>query len=158
MQVKYDSYEGSGTRSVGWSGLAPGGWLLVDVFPGMTFNLRTSVLRVDTAIPIGPNELVIEFRGLGLKKDTADERAARIRDHNAIWGPFGRNLHEDLLGVQGQGLAMSDERTGAKWVLHGREEGSTIHDEVGMRHYYAEWGKRMGRAASDPFGDRVESS
>jgi methanesulfonate monooxygenase large subunit len=158
MQVRYDSYEGSGPRSIGWSGLVPGGWLLVDIFPGMTFNLRTSVLRVDTAIPIAPNELVIELRGLGLKKDTADERAARIRDHNAIWGPFGRNLHEDLLGVEGQGTAMSDERTDSKWVLHGREEGMTIHDEVGMRHYYAEWGRRMGRSASDPFGDRVQAS
>jgi methanesulfonate monooxygenase large subunit len=53
---------------------------------------------------------------------------------------------------------MSDERTDSKWVLHGREEGMTIHDEVGMRHYYAEWGRRMGRSASDPFGDRVQAS
>jgi methanesulfonate monooxygenase subunit alpha len=35
-------------------------------------------------------------------------------------------------------------------VIHGREENSTIHDEVGMRHFYAEWSRRMGRAAYDP--------
>ena len=29
----------------------------------------------------------------------------------------------------------------------------TIHDEGGMRHFYAEWSRRMGRAAYDPFGD-----
>ena len=48
-----------------------------------------------------------------------------------IWGPFGRNLHEDLLGVHGQGRAMRDG-TDWRWVIQGREENSTIHDE--MRH------------------------
>jgi methanesulfonate monooxygenase large subunit len=152
MAIKYDAYAGSQERAVGWPGLAPGGWVLIDLFPGMTFNLRTSVLRMDTAIPLGPDKLIIEFRGLGLKSDTPEQRAERVRDHNTIWGPFGRNLHEDLLGVHGQGLAMR-ERSDSKWVLHGREENSTIHDEVGMRHFYAEWGKRMGRQASDPFSD-----
>ncbi len=153
MQVRYDRYEGSEERKVGWPGLAPGGWILVDIFPGMTFNLRTSVIRMDTVVPLAPNKVLIEFRGLGLKRDTPAERAERVRDHNAIWGPFGRNLHEDLLGVRGQGSAMRDERTGSRWVLHGREEGLTIHDEVGMRHYYATWSRFMGRSPSDPFGE-----
>ncbi len=152
MSIKYDAYDGSAERAVGWPGLAPGGWILIDIFPGMTFNLRTSVLRMDTAIPLGPNKLIIEFRGLGLKSDTPEQRAERVRDHNTIWGPFGRNLHEDLLGVHGQGMAMR-ERTDSKWVIHGREENMTIHDEGGMRHFYAEWGKRMGRMAHDPFND-----
>ncbi|MFO7902768.1 MAG: aromatic ring-hydroxylating dioxygenase subunit alpha [Pirellulaceae bacterium] len=150
MEVKYDAYQGSDSRGVGWPGLAPGGWLLIDLFPGMTYNLRTSVLRVDTIMPLGPNKAIIEFRGLGLKSDTPAERAERIRDHNAIWGPFGRNLHEDLLGVHGQGLAMRDNRTDARYILHGREENSTIHDEIGMRHFYEEWSRRMNRLASDP--------
>jgi methanesulfonate monooxygenase subunit alpha len=152
MSIKYDAYDGSAERAVGWPGLAPGGWILIDIFPGMTFNLRTSVLRMDTAIPYGPNKLIIEFRGLGLKSDTPAQRAERIRDHNTIWGPFGRNLHEDLLGVHGQGVAMK-ERTDSKWVIHGREENMTIHDEGGMRHFYAEWGRRMGRKPSDPYRD-----
>ena len=38
----------------------------------------------------------------------------------------------------------------SKWVLHGREENMTIHDEGGMRHFYAEWSKRMGRKSHDP--------
>ena len=76
-------------------------------------------------------------------------RAQRIFDHNTIWGPFGRNLHEDLLAVHGQGRAMR-ERSGSRWVIQGREENSTIHDEVGMRHFYAEWSRRMGRPAHDP--------
>ena len=156
MEVQYDRYDGGASRAVGWPGLAPGGWILIDLFPGMTFNLRTSVIRMDTSIPLGPNEVMIELRGLGLKRDTVEERAARVRDHNAIWGPFGRNLHEDLLGVRGQGLATRDERAGARWVLHAREENQTIHDEVGMRHFYAEWSRWMGRSPSDPFGERAE--
>ena len=149
MEIKYDAYAGSNARSVGWPALAPGGWVLIDLFPGMTFNLRTSVLRMDTAIPLGPNKLIVEFRGLGLKSDTPEQRAERIRDHNFIWGPFGRNLHEDLLGVHGQGRAMR-KGTDSRWVIHGREENSTIHDEVGMRHFYAEWGRKMNRPAHDP--------
>jgi methanesulfonate monooxygenase large subunit len=149
MTIKYDAYEGS-TDRIGWPGLAPGGWILIDIFPGMTYNLRTSVMRIDTSIPLGPDKLIIEFRGLGLKRDTPEERAKRINDHNMIWGPFGRNLHEDLLGVHGQGIALG-RGTDARWVLQGREENSTIHDEVGMRHYYAEWSRRMGRPAFDPF-------
>jgi len=149
MQIQYDKYDGSKERAVGWPKMTQGGWYMVDIFPGMTYNLRTSVLRIDTAIPLGPNEVLIEFRGLGLKRDTKEERDQRIFDHNMIWGPFGRNLHEDLLAVHGQGRAMHRD-TGSRWVLHGREENSTIHDEVGMRHYYAEWSKRMGRPAFDP--------
>jgi len=106
-------------------------------------------MRIDTSVPLSPNEVLIEFRGLGLKSDTAEERAQRVFDHNMIWGPFGRNLHEDLLGVTGQGRAMR-KGTDSRYVIQGREEQSTIHDEVGMRHYYAEWSKRMGRAAYDP--------
>lgn len=155
MEIKYDAYAGSKKRSVGWPGLSEGGWILVDLFPGMTYNLRTSVIRMDTVTPLGPNKVAIEYRGLGLKSDTPEERAERVRDHNTIWGPFGRNLHEDLLGVSGQGRAMR-EGTGSRWVLQGREENFTIHDEIGMRHYYAEWSKRMGRKSYDPFGEQRE--
>jgi methanesulfonate monooxygenase large subunit len=153
MHVRYDRYAGSAERAVGWPGLEPGGWILVDLFPGMTYNLRTSVIRLDVIIPVAPNRTIIELRGLGLRGDTPEERAARVRDHNTIWGPFGRNLHEDLLAVAGQGKALRDGATGGRWVLHGREEEMTIHDEGGMRHFYGEWSRRMGRLPSDPFGE-----
>jgi methanesulfonate monooxygenase large subunit len=115
------------------------------------------VIRLDTAIPLAPNQTLIELRGLGLKRDTPEQRADRVRDHNTIWGPFGRNLHEDFLGVSGQGRAMRDASSGSRWVLHGREEGRGIHDEIGMRHFYAEWGRRMGRSASDPFAEKGDA-
>jgi methanesulfonate monooxygenase large subunit len=31
--------------------------------------------------------------------------------------------------------------------------GYLIHDEVGMRHFYAEWSKKMNRPAFNPLGD-----
>jgi len=119
---------------------------MVDLFPNCTYNIRGSSLRLDTMTPLSPTKTVIEFRGLGLKSDGAEQRAQRMHDYNSIWGPFGRNLHEDLLGVMGQGRAIGRGQT---WILHAREEHNKIHDEVGMRHYYNEWTQRMGRSATE---------
>ena len=99
--------------------------------------------------PLGANKVLIEFRGLGLKADTPEERAERLKYHNDLWGPLGLNLHEDLLAIQLQSRAMR-EGVESAYVLHGREENMTTHDEIGMRQYYAEWGRRMGRAPYDP--------
>lgn len=150
FEVKYDHYEGFESRGdLSFPHLPPNQWYMVDLFPGMNFNLRGSALRCDIMTPLGPNKTMIEFRGLGLRKDTPAERETRVNHHNSIWGPFGRNLHEDLIGVTGQGSTMlpgSEPRR----VLHGRHENKTIHDEVGMRHYYEEWGRWMDRSAGDP--------
>lgn len=150
MTIKYDAYKGFGSRKAEWPGVPRDGWLMVDLFPGTTFNLRGSALRIDTVTPLAPNKVLIEFRGLGLKNDTPEIRAERIQDHNTIWGPFGRNLPEDLLGIVGQGVAMRKDGAGSRYVLHGRLEDDFIHDEVGMRHYYAEWSRRVGRPAHSP--------
>ena len=148
--VNYEEYDGFEDRGeLSFPNLPPNQWYMVDLFPGFNFNLRGSAYRSDSVTPLGPNKVLIEFRGYGLKKDTPKERATRIKHHNSIWGPFGRNLHEDLIGVSGQGTTM---RTGTepRNILHGRHENSTIHDEVGMRHYYAEWSKWMGVEANNP--------
>lgn len=149
MEVKYEAYAGADSRDLSFPGMQKNGWKLIDLFPGVTYNLRGSSLRIDTMTPISANMVMIEFRGLGLKRDTKEEREQRVRDHNTIWGPFGRNLHEDLLGITGQGVAMKPG-TEPRIILHGRLEDSTIHDEVGMRHFYEEWARRMGRSPIDP--------
>ncbi len=142
--VQYEEYEGFEDRGeLSFPNLPPNQWYMVDLFPGFNFNLRGSAYRSDSVTPLGPNKVLIEFRGYGLKKDTPEERATRIEHHNSIWGPFGRNLHEDLIGVAGQGTTMR-EGTEARRILHGRHENGTIHDEVGMRHYYAAWGDMLG--------------
>ncbi len=157
MVVQYNAYEHetqslAESRDLSFPGLERNGWKLLDLFPGMTVNLRGSALRVDTMTPISANQVLIEFRGIGLKRDTPEERRLRVRDHNTIWGPFGRNLPEDLLGVTNQGLGMP---VGGEplHVLHGRLENNSIHDELGLRCYYAEWSRRMGRSARAPYSD-----
>jgi len=148
--VQYEEYEGFEDRGeLSFPSLPPNQWYMVDLFPGFNFNLRGSAYRSDSVTPLGPNKVLIEFRGYGLMSDSPEDRATRIEHHNSIWGPFGRNLHEDLIGVAGQGTTM---RTGTepRNILHGRHEGGTIHDEVGMRHYYAEWSKWMGVLAQEP--------
>ena len=150
FEVQYDQYDGFESRAdLSFPGLPPNQWYMIDMFPGMNFNLRGSAMRCDIVTPLGPDKVMIEFRGLGLKRDTPEERQTRINHHNSIWGPFGRNLHEDLIGVTGQGTAM---QTGAepRRILHGRHENETIHDENGLRHFYDEWGRWMDRMPSDP--------
>jgi methanesulfonate monooxygenase large subunit len=146
--VNYEAYEGFKGRNLTFPHMQQNQWKMVDLFPGMTYNLRGSSLRIDTLTPLSPTKVIVEYRGLGLLHDTPEERTQRIHDYNSIWGPFGRNLHEDLLGVMGQGMSLGRGQT---FIVHGREENSTIHDEVGMRHFYAEWSARMGRSSSAPF-------
>ena len=150
MEIQYGSYEGyEGQRRLTWPGAPLACHKLVNIFPGTTFILRAPSFRVDTMTPLGPNKVLIEFRGLGIKGESAQDRGIRLRDHNALWGPFGLNLHEDLLAIEGQSRAMREgmERI---YTLHGREENNTTHDEIGMRDYYREWGRRMGRPAFNP--------
>ncbi|MDB4974991.1 MAG: msmS2 [Myxococcaceae bacterium] len=158
MVVKYTAYEHKETvlaedRDIPFPGLEQNGWKLLDLFPGIAINLRGSALRVDTMTPLAADKVLIEFRGFGLKSDSPAQRAKRVRDHNTIWGPFGRNLPEDLLGVVNQGLAMRPGSREHLNLLHGREEGRSIHDELGVRKYYAEWSRRMGREARAPYGE-----
>jgi len=148
--VNYEEYQGFEDRGeLSFPNLPPNQWYMVDLFPGYNFNLRGSAYRSDSVTPLGPDKVLIEFRGYGLKSDTPEERNTRIEHHNSIWGPFGRNLHEDLIGVAGQGTTMRPG-TEPRNILHGRHENGTIHDEVGMRHYYGEWSKWMGVEADNP--------
>ncbi len=150
FEVNYDEYEGFESREeLSFPKFPPNQWFMIDLFPGMNFNLRGSALRCDIMTPLGPNKVMIEFRGLGVKSDSAKDRQTRIDHHNSIWGPFGRNLHEDLIGVTGQGATMKNS-TEPRRILHGRHEDNYIHDEIGLRHYYDEWGKWMNRLPSDP--------
>jgi methanesulfonate monooxygenase large subunit len=156
MEIQYQAYRGK-QRTLAWPGASVACHKLIDIFPGTTFILRAPSMRVDTMTPLSANRVLIEFRGLGLKSDTAEDRAERLKEHNNLWGPFGLNLHEDLVANEMQTLAM---RAGveATHVLHAREENNTTHDEIGMRQYYAEWGRRMERNPHDPFGKPIAAA
>ena len=150
FEVQYDKYQGFESReALSFPHLPPNHWYMIDMFPGVNFNLRGSALRCDLMTPLGPDRVLIEFRGLGLASDTPEERQIRVQHHNSIWGPFGRNLHEDLLAVTAQGACMHPAAENRQ-ILHGRHENETIHDENGMRHYYEEWGRWLDRSPSNP--------
>ncbi len=146
---QYKAYQGYEDRGLTFPGMPKNGWKGIGLFPGITFNLRSSCLRVNFMTPISENRVLIEVRGLGLKRDDDETRASRIRDFNTIWGPFGRNAHEDFLAIQTQAVAVRPG-SGAKYCVMAREEDDTTHDEIGLRCYYSEWSRRMGRLASDP--------
>ena len=75
FEVNYEKYEGFDSRAaLSFPNLPPNQWYMIDMFPGMNFNLRGSALRCDIVTPLGPDKVMIEFRGLGLKSDTAEER------------------------------------------------------------------------------------
>jgi len=145
--VDYSSHQGSALRTLTFPGLPPNGWRHTTIFPAGAYNIRTSSLRVNVIMPISDRETLIEIRGFGLKRDTPEERALRIKDYVSVWGPFGWNLHEDLLcaQVQTQGI---QKGSGAIWNIAAREEGNKVHDEVGVRAYYAEWSRLMRRSHS----------
>ncbi len=72
FEVNYEKYEGFESRAaLSFPYLPPNQWYMIDMFPGMNFNLRGSALRCDVVTPLGPDKVMIEFRGLGLKRDTA---------------------------------------------------------------------------------------
>jgi methanesulfonate monooxygenase large subunit len=70
MTVKYNAYEHSDralaeSRDLSFPGLDRNGWKLLDLFPGITLNLRGSALRIDTMTPLAANKVLIEFAGSG---------------------------------------------------------------------------------------------
>jgi methanesulfonate monooxygenase large subunit len=63
MNVNYGAYAGSShSTDLGWPHLPPKGRKLVDLFPAITLNLRTSVLRIESCIPLAPDRVLLEFR------------------------------------------------------------------------------------------------
>ena len=148
MQVDYDD---EGTilprgRTGALPGLAPDTFQSTPLFPNTVLMTRGTVMRIDTTTPLDPDTSLVEFRGLGPKNDSAGDRMVRIRQHNEFWGPMSHNLPEDLFAAEQCAEAW---RSGA--AAYGnicREEDLSAQDDGGMRHFYAEWSRRMGRPAS----------
>ena len=54
FEVQYDNYEGFESREeLSFPHLPANHWEMIDLFPGMNFNLRGSALRVDLMTPLG---------------------------------------------------------------------------------------------------------
>ena len=133
-------------------GMNPDALMVMLLFPDIMINVRATVMRLDTITPVAPDRTIVEWRGLGLKSDTPEQREERVRHHNQVWGPAGRNLPEDVAAVESQQKAMT---AGAfKYSIYAREEELRPHDDSNLRAFYQEWGRRVGRWAHDPDASR----
>jgi phenylpropionate dioxygenase-like ring-hydroxylating dioxygenase large terminal subunit len=128
-------------------GLGPNALIAYGLFPDVLLIVRSTVMRIDTMTPLAPDRTLVEWRGLGLKTDTAEVREMRLRQHNQVWGPAGRNLAEDIAAVESQ---QRNVMSGAsRYSIIAREEDQRPHDDCFFRSYYQEWGRRIGRWPHD---------
>ena len=75
----------------------------------------------------------------------------RIDQHNEYWGPFGRNVTEDAFAAEG--CEVSFGKGAALRGIIARDEGGKGQCDSGLRGFWAEWSRRMGRPASHPTND-----
>lgn len=128
-------------------GMEPNGHVVINLFPDMLLNCRSTVARIDSLLPISPTRTLLECRGLGLAGDTDTVRAMRVRHHNQVWGPTGINLAEDMWAVQAQMRNM--ENGSSRYSIIAREEAGPM-DDASLRNFYAEWGRLTGYQPHDP--------
>ncbi len=117
-----------------------------NLWPDFLLVARATVFRIDSVTPLSPTRTLVEFRGLGIKGESAEDRAMRVADHNDFWGPFGRNIPEDNQASESQTASMASGL--APHSLIAREEGAKPQTEETLRHYYREWSRRMGWSPS----------
>lgn len=149
LKVQYGKYKGWEQREdLNLPGLSPGEFRVVDIFPNTTVIIRATTVRIDTSIPIAPGVTLLEQRGLGLKGDSASDRAQRQHHHNQFWGPFGRNLAEDVIFVEA--VERTNRHGAARYGIIARQEDLMSQDDEIMRAYYRTWGRYMNRSAANP--------
>ena len=127
-------------------GMKPNGHVVINLFPDMLLNCRSTVARIDSLMPISPTRTLLECRGLGLADDSDTVRAMRVRHHNQVWGPTGINLAEDMWAVQAQMRNM--ENGSSRYSVIAREEEGPM-DDSSLRNFYAEWGRLTGYKPHD---------
>ncbi len=151
LKVGYSKYKGWEARAgLELPGLEPNEFRVIDLFPNTTVIIRATNIRIDTSIPIGPGLTLLEQRGLGVKGESAQDRATRRKHHNQFWGPFGRNLPEDVIFVEA--VEKANRKHASRYGIIARDENLKSQDEEILRAYYRVWGRWMGRKASDPYG------
>ena len=156
LKAAYDGYEGFAGRGGDvppLPGTDPADFCFVDLFPSTAIIARGTVVRIDTATPLGPDKTLLEMRGLGIKGEPPGDRQARQRHHNQYWGPFGRNVPEDMFAAEA--CADSFRGQAGRFQLIARDENLSGQDDAILRAFYAEWAARTGRDPGNPIGDRV---
>jgi len=129
-------------------GAIPGEFRFVDLFPNTTVVSRSTVIRIDTSIPIAPDKVLIEWRGIAPKGENSDIRSERVKHFIEFWGPFGRNTPEDIIAVEE--IYRTFRNQASPYSIHAREENMKGQDDAPTRWFFSEWSKLMGSASNDP--------
>ena len=150
MSAKYDKSKSTQVRDTSkcLPGVDPQCFQSVPLFPNGLVATRGTVMRIDTTWPISPVATLVEWRGLGIKGDSAEDRAMRVKQHNEFWGPCSPNQPEDGYAVEALGKAYL--HGGARPQIIAREEDLRGQDDGIMRGFFAGWSQFMGRPANDP--------
>ena len=145
-KINYESlnYEKRGADVL--PGMEPNGHVVVNLFPDVMLNCRSTVVRLDSLVPLDTDRTMLECRGLGVVGDSEEVRAMRIRHHNQVWGPTGINLAEDLWAVQTQMQNM--QKGSSRYSVIAREEEGPMSD-ISLRNFYAEWSRLTGLQQHD---------
>lgn len=150
LRAAYANYKGWEGRSdaMALDGMDAADMRSAHLFPNAMVLARGTVIRLDTIIPLAPDRMILECRGLGRKGDTDAVRRLRFQHHNMYWGPLSRNLPED--GFAAEACAATFESGAARWQIIVRDENLTGQDDGMLRNFYAEWSRRLGRPAHNP--------
>lgn len=154
--ISYDKLDLGSREQATLPGMDPNGHIVADVFPVVMVNVRATVMRIDTATPLAPGLTLVECRGLGIKGDSPETRETRKRQHNQVWGPFGRNLPEDFWAVETQWANM---HCGAsRYSIVSREDALRGTDDAPLRGFYSEWRRIVGIASHDVDAEPVDTT
>jgi len=151
LKAAYDGYKGFAGRGNDvppLPGMGPTDFRFINLFPSTAIISRGTVVRIDTATPMGPDKTLLEMRGLGVKGEPEEHRCVRQRHHNQYWGPFGRNVPEDTIAAEA--CADSFRSHAGRYQIIGRDEGMTGQDDAVLRAFYKEWALKTGRDAGHP--------
>jgi methanesulfonate monooxygenase large subunit len=150
LKASYDEHAGFSGRDGEVEPLpdtGPNDFRFSALFPSSVVLSRGTVIRIDTVTPLSPHSALLEMRGLGVLGESAEDRAVRERHHNQYWGPFGRNVPEDMYAAE---ACAANFRGGtAQHQIIARDEGLTGQDDGLMRAFYEEWSRRVGRNVDD---------
>lgn len=151
LKAAYDGYKGFSDRGADvppLPGVGPTDFRFMNLFPSTAIISRGTVIRIDTATPLGADRTLLEMRGLGVKGEPEEHRRIRRKHHNQYWGPFGRNVPEDMIAAEA--CADSFRGQAARYQIIAREEELTGQDDAILRAFYTEWGRCVGRDPGNP--------
>ena len=145
LKASYTNYKGFANRKEEVSplpGMTVSDFKFMNIFPSLTIIARGTAIRIDNVIPLTPDTAIIEMRGIGVMGESNKDRRARQKHHNQYWGPFGRNVPEDIIAAES--CAESYRGSAGKYQIISRDEDGTGQDDIILRSFYSEWALRLG--------------